>query len=208
VTVKTFLGFLESDMAGTDQKRIFQDLQFIHNAADKMKMLLDELLEMSSIDRVETQLVSVSLMEVLAEVLDDLAGIISEHKVDVRMPDTGLMLFGDRQRLCQIWQNLIENSIKYSQENTVPRIELGVQQLNGEPVFFIKDNGIGIDPQYHCKIFGIFEKLNPKSPGAGMGLSMIHRIVEKCDGRVWVESAGSGKGSCFYFTLPNAVVHA
>lgn len=206
VTMKIFLGFLENDMVTSNQERVSQDLQFIHNAADKMKLLLDELLEMSRIDRVETQPVNVSFMEVVKESLDALAGVITERKVDIHLSATDLMLFGDRQRLCQIWQNLIENAIKYSHDSLIPRIELGVQQICEETVFFIKDNGIGINPQYHSKIFGIFEKLDPKSPGAGMGLSMIKRIVEKGGGRVWVKSEGVGKGSCFFFTMPLAVV--
>jgi PAS domain S-box-containing protein len=206
VTVKTFLGYLECDMTGRDQERIDQDLQFIHGAADKMKLLLDELLEMSRIDRIETPPVKVSLKEVLVEALDVLAGVISERKVDIHLPATDLMLFGDRPRLCQIWQNLIENAIKYSSDSSIPRIELGIQQMSGETVFFVKDDGIGIDPRYSKKIFGIFEKLNPKSDGAGLGLSMIQRIVEKCGGRIWVESVVGKKGSCFYFTLPLVVV--
>jgi signal transduction histidine kinase len=180
-------------------------MQFIHNAADKMKLLLDELLEMSRVDRVETPSVRVSLMDVLAEVQDIMAGIISERQVEIILPDTELMLYGDRPRLCQIWQNLTENAIKYSCDGKIPRIELGVRQENSEIVFFVKDNGIGIDPQYKSKIFGIFEKLDHKSPGAGLGLSMVQRIVERCGGRVWVESDGIGKGSCFLFTLPNCV---
>jgi PAS domain S-box-containing protein len=206
VTVKTFLGFLEGDMARSNQERVSQDLQFIHNAADKMKLLLDELLEMSRIDRVETPPVNVTFMEVVKESLDALAGVITERKVDIHLPATDLMLFGDRRRLCQIWQNLIENAIKYSHDDLIPRIELGVQQISEETIFFIKDNGIGVNPQYHSKIFGIFEKLDPKSPGAGMGLSMIKKIVEKGGGRVWVESEGIGKGSSFFFTLPLALV--
>jgi signal transduction histidine kinase len=206
VTVKTFLGYLEKDLAEGNQGQVAQDLQFIHNAADKMKLLLDELLEMSRIGRVETPPVRVPFREMLAEALEALAGVISERKVDIHLPETDLMLFGDRPRLCQIWQNLIENAIKYSRDGTVPLIELGIQQLNGETVFFVKDNGIGIEPQYHSKIFGIFEKLDSKSAGAGLGLSMIQRIVEKCGGRVWVESGGKDRGSCFFFTLPSAVV--
>jgi PAS domain S-box-containing protein len=206
VTIKTFMGYLECDMAESTNERVAQDLQFIHNAADKMKLLLDELLEMSRIDRIETPPVRVSLMGVVAEVLDILAGIISERRVEILLPDTDLMLFGDRPRLCQIWQNLIENAIKYSREGSIPLIELGVRHEGGETVFFVKDNGIGIDPQYNNKIFGIFEKLDHKSLGAGLGLSMVQRIVERCGGRVWVESEGSGKGSCFFFTLPNVVV--
>jgi len=208
VTVKTFLGFLENDMAGNDQIRVSQDLQFIHGAADKMKMLLDELLEMSRIDRVESPPVSVSLMDILAEVLGDMAGAITERKVEIQLPESDLLLFGDRSRLCQIWQNLIENAIKYSRDDSIPRIELGLRQLSAEAVFFVKDNGIGIEPQYCSKIFGIFEKLDPKSSGVGLGLSMLLRIVEKSGGRIWVESEGLGKGSCFHFTLPHAVVQS
>jgi len=158
VTIKTFMGFLEKDIAGNDQEQLAQDIQFIHSAADKMKMLLDELLEMSRIGRVETPPVTVSFREILDEVLETLAGVTKEHTVDIHLPDTDLMLFGDRLRLCQVWQNLIENAIKYSRGNSIPRIELGIQQESGETVFFVKDNGIGIDPQYNGKIFGIFEK--------------------------------------------------
>lgn len=208
VTVKTFLGYLAEDMADNNQERVAQDLQFIHGAADKMKLLLDELLDMARIDRVATLPVRVSLKELLGEVLDILAGIINTRKVDIHLPDTDLVLLGDRLELFRIWQNLIENAIKYSCNDSARCIELDIQQMNGEKVFCVKDNGIGIDPQYRTKIFGIFEKLDPKSAGAGVGLSMAQRIVEKCGGRIWVESKGIGKGSCFFFTLPHAVLQS
>ena len=208
VTVKTFMGFLEKDMAEGNQEQLNQDIQFIHSATDKMKLLLDELVELSRIGRVETTPLRVSFMEVVTEVTDAMADIIKENAVDIHIPDTELMLFGDRPRLCQIWQNLIENAIRYRSVNSIVCIELGVQQVSGETVFFVKDNGIGIAPEYHAKIFGIFEKLDPKSPGAGLGLTMVQRIVEKCGGRIWVESEGIGKGACFFFTLPQAVLQS
>jgi len=206
VTIKTFMGYLESDMTGGDRERVAQDIRFIHGAADKMRLLLDELLEMSRIDHVETPPVRVALRMVLTEVLDALAGIINEQNVEIRLPDSELMLSGDLPRLCRIWQNLIENAIKYSGKGSNTHIELGTLQMSEETVFFVKDNGIGIDPRYHSKIFGIFDKLDPKSPGAGLGLSMVQRIVQKYGGRIWVESegGGSGNGACFYFTLPQA----
>jgi signal transduction histidine kinase len=206
VTVKTFMGYLEKDMAEGNREQLAQDIQFINGAADKMKLLLDELLELSRIGRIETSSVRVSLKEILSETLEVLAGAISERTVDFRLPDTDLMLFGDRPRLCQIWQNLVENAVRYSRDDTIPRIELGVQQAGGETIFSVRDNGRGIDPKYHHKIFGIFEKLDPKSPGAGLGLSMVQRIVEKCGGRIWVESEGIATGSCFFFTLPAVLV--
>jgi PAS domain S-box-containing protein len=206
VTVKTFLGFLENDMAGGDQQKISQDLLFIHGAADKMKLMLDELLELSRIDRVESKAVKVSFGDVICGVLEVMAGTINERRVEIHHSETDLMLFGDPLRLSQIWQNLIENAIKYSRDDSTPRIKLGSLQENGETIFFVTDNGIGIDPRYCTKVFGIFEKLNPKSPGAGLGLSMVQRIVEKFGGRIWVESNGSDQGSNFYFTLPNVMV--
>jgi signal transduction histidine kinase len=207
VTVKTFLGYLENDMTVVNSDRVAQDLQFIHGAADKMKLLLDELLDISRVDHVETPPVRVAFKEIAAGALAALAGDISERNVDVRLPDSDLMLFGDVPRLCQIWQNLIENAIKYRHDENTPCIEIGVQQDSGETIFFVKDNGMGIEPQYGTRIFNIFEKLDPQTPGAGMGLTMIQRIVEKCGGRIWVESEGSGKGACFFFTLPKAVEH-
>jgi PAS domain S-box-containing protein len=202
VTVKTFMGFLEKDMAEDNQANLVQDIRFIHGAADKMKLLLDELLEMSRIGRVETTPVMVPLREIVADALETLAGVITERKIDIQLPETELILLGDRHRLYQIWQNLIENGIKYSCDDVITRIEIGIRQTSEELVFFVKDNGIGINPKYHSRIFGIFDKLDPRSPGAGLGLSMVQRIVEKNGGRIWVESEGSGSGSCFCFTLP------
>jgi PAS domain S-box-containing protein len=204
VTIKTFMGYLEKDMSDGNQEQLTQDMQFIHSAADKMKLLLDELLEFSRVGRIETTPVRISLSMLVAEVLDTLAGVISERNIDIRLPETDLLLYGDHPRLCQIWQNLIENAIKYSHHDSITRVELGAQLVNGESIFFVKDNGIGIEPPYHSKVFGIFEKLDPKSPGAGLGLSMARRIVEKSGGRIWVESEGSGTGSCFRFTLPES----
>lgn len=204
VTIKTFMGYLEEDLASANRERVAQDLTFIHNATDKMKLQLDELLEMSRIGNVEHQAENIGLQEVLQEVMSSVAGIISDRGVEVKLPDVDVNLFGDRARLCQLWQNLIENGIKYCPESLVPNIEIGFQQSDGETVYYVKDNGIGIDPDYHGKVFGIFDKLNPDSPGAGLGLSLVRRIVEKYGGRIWIESDGKGNGCTFLFTLPQA----
>ena len=206
VTIKTFMGFLEKDLASGDQKQFAQDVHYIQSAADKMKLLLDELLELTRIGCLNPQPVQVALGDIWADVISIDAGIIKESAAEISVPETGLILSGDRQRLCQVWQNLIENAVKYRVAETAPRIELGFRKVDGETVFFVKDNGIGINQQYHKKIFGIFEQLDPKNPGAGMGLALVNRIVEKYDGKIWVESAGVGSGSCFCFTLPAAMV--
>ncbi len=206
VTIKTFLGYLEKDMVEDDTSRVHEDLRFINGAADKMKLMLDELLELSRIERFETVPVTTSLLDVVSDVVDTLAGVISERKVEIHLPEADVPLFGDRPRLCRIWQNLIENAIKYSSKDNSPQIMVGVDRIGEEPVFFVRDNGIGIETQYQDRIFGLFEKLDAGSPGVGLGLPMIRRIVEKCGGRIWAESEGPGRGASFNFTLPDVVL--
>ncbi len=205
VTIKTFLGYLVKDIEENNREQLDQDLHFIHSAADKMKQLLDELLDMSRIGRTSTPTTEVKFHELVAGALDSVAGQASVGRVDIRVSPANLTLHCDRRRLMQIWQNLIDNAIKYMGDQSVPCIELGVSGSGADSVFYVRDNGIGIEPAYHEKIFGIFEQLDRHSGGVGMGLTMVKRIVELYGGRIWVESPGIGKGSCFRFTLPDAL---
>jgi PAS domain S-box-containing protein len=205
VTVKTFLGYLEQDISNADAVRIAKDIDFIASAANRMEALLNELLDMSRIGRISTHHEQVTFQELAADALDALAGQINTGKVNVQVSDVNLVLYGDRRRLLQIWQNLLDNAIKYLGDKALPCIHIGIEQESAETVFFVRDNGIGIDLAFHEKIFGIFEQLDRRTGGVGMGLTMIKRIVEMYDGRIWVESRGAGTGSCFRFTLPTAM---
>ena len=111
------------------------------------------------------------------------------------------VVYGDRARLREVFENLIANAANYMGKQKSPRIEIG-KRKGKAPTFFVKDNGIGIEPKYHSKIFGLFEKLDPASEGTGIGLALIKRIIETHDGKIWVESDGLGKGSTFCFTIP------
>lgn len=202
VTIKNFMGHLEQDLKQGDQERIEQDFRFIHSAADRMKLLLDELLELSRIGRIEAPSTEITFQALMSEVMGALAGIINEKGATVTITKSDPVLIGDRRRLCQVWQNLIENAVKYSRDDQSVSIELGILHNADEQIFYVKDNGIGIRQEYQHKIFRIFEKLDPQSPGAGLGLSMVQRIIEKNDGRIWVESEGENTGACFLFTLP------
>lgn len=205
VTIKSFLGYLEQDIALGDSGRIVNDMEFIHSAADRMEALLNELLDMARIGRTTDPHESITFHELTDEALDALAGQITTGKVDVRVSENNPVLCGDRRRLLQIWQNLLDNALKYMGSAVGPRIEIGVLQQQEETVFFVRDNGIGIDPEYHEKVFGIFEKLDRTISGVGMGLTMVRRIVEIYGGSIRVESEGVDKGACFFFTLPDAV---
>ncbi len=98
--------------------------------------------------------------------------------------------------------NLVENAVKFMGDQQHPEIRIGVEDNNNQPTFFVRDNGIGIDPKYFEKLFTIFEKLDAKKEGSGIGLAIVKRIIEVHGGRIWVESEGEGKGSTFRFTLP------
>jgi len=108
-------------------------------------------------------------------------------------------------RLVEVMQNLIDNAAKFMGGQPQPVIQIGTRgTLENMPVFFVRDNGIGIESQYQERIFGIFNKLDPVSEGTGIGLTLVKRIVEVHGGKIWIESEGAGKGSAFCFTLPTS----
>jgi len=205
VTIKAFLGLLKADMAAADHDSIEKDLHFLHSAADKMQRLLDELLEMARIGRAVNEPELIRFNKLIDEVMAVVSGRIVERGIVVDVSEVDVDLFGDRQRLAEIWQNLIDNAAKYMGEQSAPRIEIGVDAGENDPVFYVRDNGLGIEPQYHKKVFGLFDKLDPDSEGAGIGLALVKRIVELNEGQIWVESTGTGQGSSFRFTLPKVV---
>jgi signal transduction histidine kinase len=202
VTITAFLGYLEKDIVNNDADRIRKDLGYMRHAADRMGKLLAELLELSRVGLVAVNPAQVCFQDVAQEAIALVAGRISERSIAVTVSDKRIMLLGDRPRLVEIWQNLVENAVKYMGDQPEPRIEIGVEQQGKETVFFVRDNGMGIDMRYRENIFGLFNKLDANSEGTGLGLALVRRIVEIHGGRIWVESDGAGRGSCFRFTLP------
>ena len=205
VTVKTFLGYLEQDLLSSNKERVKQDVTYMRMAADKMGHLLDELLKLARVGRKTNPPVRVTFQELAREVVGLVAGRISISHAEVKVAEAAVVLEGDRPRLVEIWQNLVENACKFMGDQSKPRVEIGVEQRGAETVFFVRDNGVGIEPRFHQKVFSLFEKLNPRIEGTGMGLALVKRVVELYKGRIWVESGGLGKGSNFLFTLPAAV---
>lgn len=205
VTIKTFLGYLEEDLKLPDSPRVQQDLGFMHNAADKMSQLLDELLELSRVGRLNNPPQEIAFGDLARDAVQLDAGRISARGVTVEIDDSPVILFGDRPRLVEIWQNLVENACKFMGNQETPRIGIGVENSGRETLFFVSDNGIGIDPRFHSKVFGLFEKLEAGGEGTGLGLALVKRIVELYDGTIRVESAGNGEGTTIFFTLPSAI---
>jgi signal transduction histidine kinase len=203
VTIKGFLGMLEKDIQGNQTERIQRDFQRISNAADTMHALLGDLLELSRIGRIINPPEEIDLAQLTREAMIALEGQLNKSNIQVNISKLPIV-YADRVRLREVMENLLENAAKYMGGQAVPVIEVGTREQEGQPVIYVKDNGIGIDPKYHTRIFSLFEKLDPAIEGTGIGLAIVKRIVELHGGRIWVESDGPGKGSTFCFTIPDS----
>ncbi len=202
ITIKGFLGYLQKSLLAGDVERMQGDIDRISGAATKMHQLVQDLLKLSRIGRFVNPSEAVPFCDVVRGALDAVAGTIDEHRVEILLTPDLPVVYGDRERLREALQNLIENAVKFSKGEPQPRIEIGSRIDDEEQVFYVKDNGVGIDPRYQERIFGLFDKLDQDTEGSGIGLSIVKRIVESHDGRVWVESDGPGRGSTFCLTLP------
>jgi PAS domain S-box-containing protein len=202
ITIKGFLGFLREDVAAGDAARVQSDLQRIDSATGVMKQRLDDLLELSRVGRLTDRSELIGFNALVNEALELVHGRISQRGVMVQVEENLPAVVGNHHRLLEVVQNLLDNAAKFMGDQSHPLIEIGQRgEEAGKPIFFVKDNGLGIPPEHHEKIFGIFNKLDPKAEGTGIGLSLVRKIVEVHGGRIWVESQ-VGKGSTFYFTLP------
>jgi signal transduction histidine kinase len=205
VTIVGFLGYLEEDVRQGNLETIQKDIDRVYQAAFKMQDLLKDLLELSRVGRVMNESETVTFASLVDDALELTHGRLQEHKVGIKIATELPVVYGDRRRLLELVQNLIDNAAKYMGNQPNPLIEIGVMGHEDDmPVIFVRDNGIGIPSEFHERIFGLFNKLNPGTEGTGVGLALVKRIVEVHGGRVWIESE-AGKGSTFYFTLPQEI---
>lgn len=202
ITIKGFAGALIHDVSQGRLDRVPGDLKRIASATDKMAELLGDLLELSRIGRMMNPPSGVDLNPLLGEVVELMTGPATQRQVEVVVQPALPVVHGDRQRLREVFQNLIENAIRFMGPQPHARIEIGVRDQGAEKVFFVRDNGLGIEPRYHETVFGLFNKLDAKTAGTGIGLALVRRVVEVHGGRIWVESEGLGRGATFCFTLP------
>jgi PAS domain S-box-containing protein len=204
VTIQSFLGFLVEDAQRGDSDRVARDVSFIKAAADRMAALLTDLLQLSRVGRKQNASERLPLAQLVNDALTMVAGRIAIEKPTLVITSEPISVYGDRTRLVEVFQNLLDNAVKFSRSVPAPRVELLAEQVDGEIVFRVRDNGIGIDPRYQHKLFGLFEKLHPEMEGTGIGLALVKRIIDVHGGRVWVDSAGPGHGTTVSFTVPGS----
>jgi light-regulated signal transduction histidine kinase (bacteriophytochrome) len=178
-----------------------QYARFIVDGASRLQTMIEDLLEYSRAGRPDKPAQRCESADIVAKALSDLSISLAESKAEIKRE--GLpAVWGDFDQLTRLFQNLIGNALKFRGENPT-RIELGAEEVGQDWRFHVRDNGIGIDPAYHEKIFGVFNRLHARElyPGTGVGLAICRKIVEHHGGRIWVESR-QGQGAAFYFTLP------
>ena len=141
------------------------------------------------------------------ELEKELQPVVESKKAIIEWPDESFDIFADRIKLKHLFQNLIENGLKFSLPGQQPKISVTVTNQPEEWQFAIKDNGIGIEEEYLNNIFLIFTRLHSQEEyeGTGIGLALCKKLVEQHEGRIWVHST-PGKGSTFYFTIPKGLI--
>jgi PAS domain S-box-containing protein len=178
-------------------------LRYAQEGATRMRDLIDDLLTYSRLGTRKETLQRVSVESVIALVLANLRESIAEAHAEVThgpMPEVE----GDPTQLAQLFQNLIGNAIKF-RGATPPHIAVRAERVGPDWRFSVKDDGIGIPPEYQERIFVIFQRLHSREeyPGTGIGLAVVRKVVERHGGRIWVESSGQpGQGTTFFFTIP------
>ncbi len=202
ITVSGFLGILEEEIEKGDMAGARKRLHRIGPVTQTMHRLLDEMLELSRARRVIATPQTVAFTSLAHDALARVSGPLEECGMEVIVaPDLPTVL-GDRPRLVQALQNLISNAAKFAGKEANPRLEIGCRVSAGETVFFVMDNGPGIEPRFHDRVFGLFDRLDNAVEGSGIGLALVKRIVEVHGGRIWIESEGGGSGTAVCFTLP------
>jgi signal transduction histidine kinase len=203
VTIQGFATAMEEDYAAQFDATAIEYLNYIQRNALKMGDLIQDLLELSRIGRIENPHEAVEMPQIVQEALTQIQPQIEAAHVDVQIQAALPSVQCGKSRLVQVFVNLLTNAVKYMGENPAPRIQIGWQDGGDFYEFFVADNGIGIEPQYHEKIFELFQTLRELEgvEGTGVGLAIVKRIIEYHQGKVGVTSE-KGKGSTFHFTLP------
>ena len=197
-----FASILVEDFAGKLGDDGLRALEVIRKEAGRMAQLISDLLAFSRAGRSEMQSVAIDMTALAQAVFDECAAHVPERKFQFRLAPL-LPTCGDPSLVRQVLTNLLSNAIKYTKPREVAQIEVGSRADGEGNVYWVKDNGVGFDPKYTGKLFGIFQRLHGEQEfeGTGVGLALVQRIVHRHGGRTW----GEGKvneGATFFFALP------
>ena len=200
-TIISFSQLLEDQYKDKIDKNGQEFIQFMTEGASRMRTLINDLLKYSRITTQSQPLQKVNLNDILKTVLSNLQQLIKESDATITYKELP-SIFINKSHMLQLFQNLISNALKFKKE-TPPKIYIDAIKNENEWIFSVKDNGIGIEEKFFDRIFNIFQRLHTREeyPGAGIGLAICKKIIQRYNGKIWVESK-IGEGSTFYFTIP------
>ncbi len=144
------------------------------------------------------------MTELCSEVVDLLQVPIRQRQAEVKLMPDMPQVHADRDRIREVIQNLLENAIKFAVDDRPPRIKIYAESQDGSTRFTVEDNGMGIDERYYEKVFKLFERLDPRISGTGIGLALVKRIIETHGGEIWIDTPADSEGTRFCFTLPHS----
>ncbi|MEW6411689.1 MAG: PAS domain-containing protein [Candidatus Zixiibacteriota bacterium] len=206
VSISGFAGLIKEKLTGLVDEGTAKYLERIHVNSAVMDSLIGDLLELSRIGRVEEKMTTINFDAVTDEILDSFS--VAARGKNIRLVKSNHLpnVNGWQKRIRQMLSNLVDNAIKYMPRKKDATVEIGCRPSNNSSMgcFYVRDNGVGVPPEFHERIFAMFQRAQTPGPeiqGSGIGLTIVKRIVEKHGGKVWVES-GIGRGATFCFTLP------
>jgi len=203
ITIQGFAGLIEEEtVRGGDPAELKNHVRRISTAVDSLDALLSDFLKLSRAGRSINSPEPISFGIVVREAVDLFSRPLSDNGIRIETDPDFPVVNIDHARMREVMVNLIENAIKYRGNAPDPVIRIGIDKGYEAPVFFVQDNGIGIEHRYLERIFNLFEKLDAATPGTGVGLAIVKRIIEAHGGKIRAESEGPGKGTTFIFTLP------
>lgn len=196
--------FLASHGAAIDEKGR-KVLDHVVESAARMGQLIDDLLRLSRFSRQPLEMSTVAVADIVARLISDNRALEPDREIDVQfdsLPDCK----GDPSLMEQVFANLVSNAFKFTRKRHPAQVTIGCDENARERVYFVRDNGAGFDPGYAHKLFGVFQRLHSTKDfdGTGIGLSIVHRIVQRHGGRVWAEGE-VGKGATFFVSVPRSV---
>jgi len=199
-TVRSFCELFRENYQGQLDEQADRWIDFMVDGVSRMHNLIDDLLTYSRLESHAKPTVSTDLNKILVNVLKDMKVSLGENAAEITC-DTLPTLQVEPTQTAQLFQNLIDNSVKYRRDESL-RIHVGAKQTGGHWTFSVSDNGIGIEPEFHDKVFEMFKRLHPrdKYSGTGIGLAVCRKIVHRHGGRMWLESE-AGDGTTFYFSI-------
>jgi hypothetical protein len=200
-TIDGYFRIIEEKLHGNLDESSRRFFAAVHDTAERMGRLIDDLLAFARLGRQPLSKQPVSVSALVRQVLEEQRKELGKRPIELRVGDLPDAV-GDPALLKQVWVNLLSNAFKFTRNKEPARVEVGCEQIAGRRTYFIRDNGVGFDMRHAEKLFESFLRLHGAAEfeGTGVGLSIVHRVIQRHGGRIWAE-AEAGKGATFYFTL-------